>query len=152
MDIRAITDTMGPNELIPLVPLYGVLQSFPGISRTTGRGKERFQVLKTTRDEMNTIVAESRLNRALQSKLSLATKYLIIPSALIRVYREKYKRWEGLFTIIRPSKKILSVTDCINVNQFDISAILTLVPRYNECDLKHDMKNLQAFVIQEENT
>lgn len=85
---------------------------------------------------METIVAKSRITRALQSKLPPATKYLILPRDLVIVFRAKTKRWEGLFTVIRTSKKIISRKDGAKVKPFNISAVLPIAPKSNEGNLK----------------
>lgn len=43
---------------------------------------------------MKTIVIESRLQSALQSRLPPATKYLILLSNMVRVYREQETIWD----------------------------------------------------------
>lgn len=64
---------------------------FPGINYTTAGQKEPFEARRTARAEKGTIVAESRISRALQSKLPPDTKYLNLPDDLVRVYRESRK-------------------------------------------------------------
>lgn len=44
------------------------------------------------------------------------------------------------------------VTDGIKVKLFNISSTLPIAPKTNEGDLKHDMSNIQAFVIKQETT
>lgn len=144
--IKAINDTMGPNGLIPSLLVFGTLPRFPGIEASHPNQRERFQALKTARAEMEAIVAETRIQKALRSKLPPATKYLILPGDLVRVFRERSGRWEGPFTVTKVSKKIISVTDGIKVREFNITAILPIAPRTGDQDLKHDMTTLQAFV------
>lgn len=50
--------------------------------------KDLKKAFKLARAEMETIVAEARIQRALQSKLPPASKYLIIKGYLVRVYRK----------------------------------------------------------------
>lgn len=86
MVITAINATMGRNGLVPSLLVYEALPSFLGISKTTMNQKEQFEALKTARSEMETIVAESRITRALQSKLPPASIYLILPGDLERIF------------------------------------------------------------------
>lgn len=55
---------------------------------------ERFEELKLSRTEMETIVVEARIQKALQSKLSPAKKYFILPGDLVKVYREWKSKWK----------------------------------------------------------
>lgn len=95
---------------------------------------------------METIVAEARITKALQSKLPPATKYIILPEDLVRVFREKSGRWEGPFTVTKTSKKIITVTDGTKLKPFNISAVLPVAPKTNGSDLRHDMNSLQSSV------
>lgn len=104
------------------------------------------------RPEMETIVAESRIERAFQSKLPPATKYLILPADLVRLFTAKDMRWEGPFKVARINKKMIFVTYCIKFKPFNICLTLPIAPKTNDGDLKHDMANIQAFVIQEGTT
>lgn len=96
---------------------------------------------------METIVAVARINRALHSKIPLAIKYLMLPGDLVRVFRERSGRWEEPFTVTRVSKKIISVTDGINVEPFNTSAVILIAPKSNDRDLQSDMEIMRAFVI-----
>lgn len=73
---------------------------------------------------METTVAKSRNNKALQSKLQPPDKYSILPGDIVRVFREQSGRWEVLFTVTRVTKNIISVTELIKFKPFNISAIL----------------------------
>jgi len=140
--LKGINDTMGPNGLVPSLLVFGVLPSFPSPSRNTPDQQERFEALRNARAEMESIVAEQRIRKALKSKLPPATKYLIKPGDQVRVYRELSKRWDGPFTVTKVSNKIISVTDGNTVKEFNITSILPIPPSTNDQDLLHDMNTL----------
>lgn len=70
MSIKATNDTMGPNGLVPTLLVFGVLPKCPGPNATNSCQMERFEELRLSRSEMESIVAEIRINRALRSKLT----------------------------------------------------------------------------------
>ena len=140
LSIKAINDTIGPNGLVPSLLVFGVLPSLPSPNSRSSEQQERFQALRAAKAEMETIIAESRIRRALHSKLPPATRYLIKPGDHVRVYRETSKRWEGPFTVTKTTPKIISVTDGTKVRQFNISSVLPVAPETNDADLKYDMQ------------
>lgn len=143
---------MCSNGLGTSLLVYVVLPTFPGPSNSNLKKKERLRPMKLGRAQIQTIVAESRIHRALQSKLPHATEYLIIPGNLVRVFRDRLGRWEAPFTVVRIGKKIVSITDGTNVEPFNISTALAITPKTNDSDLKSYMKITQAFVIQNAQT
>lgn len=82
--------------------------------------------MKIATTEIETIGAESKITRALQSKLLLATKYLILPANYVRVFIQRSGRWEGPFTAVRVIRKPMFNTDSIYFNPFKISAALAI--------------------------
>ena len=141
---KAINDTMGPNGLVPSLLVFGVLPAFPCPNTKMPNQVERFAALRTAKAEMEKIVAETRIKRALKSKLPPATKFLIKPGDEVRVYREISKKWEGPFTVTKTSPKLISVTDGIKVKQFNITTVLPIAAETNDADHKHDMETLQG--------
>ena len=87
ISLKGINDTIDQNGLVPSLLVFGVLPSFPSPSRNNPDQQERFEALKSARAEMESIVAEQRIRKALKSKIPPATKYLIKPDDQIRLYR-----------------------------------------------------------------
>lgn len=58
MSIKSVNDTMSANALVPSLLVYGVLQTFPGQSKSKLKQSERFEEMKLERAEMEIIVAE----------------------------------------------------------------------------------------------
>lgn len=76
---------------------------------------------------METVVAESKLYRALQYKLLPRTTYIILPGRLVRIFRECSRTSEGAFKVVVVSDRITSVTVGIKLTQFNILAVLPIV-------------------------
>lgn len=142
--LKGINDTMGPNGLVPSLLVFGVLPSFPSPTRNSPDQVERFEALKKAKAEMESIVAEQRIKKALKSKLPPATKYLIKPGDQVRVYQEIPKRWDGPFTVTKISDKIVSVTDGNVVKEFNITSMLPIPPSTTDQDLIHDVETITA--------
>ena len=138
---------MGPNGLVPSLLVFGALPSFPAPATNHPNQEERFQALRLARQEMETIVAQTRIKTALRSKLPPATKYLIKPGDDVRVYRERSKRWNGPFKVTKVSDKIISVTDGEKVKQFNITSVLPMKPRANDTDLTRDMSGIERYYL-----
>lgn len=86
LSLTGINDTMGPNGLVSLLLVFGVLPYYPSSTKHSQDRFERFDALKIARAEMETIVREKRILKALKSKLPPITKYLIKPGDQARVY------------------------------------------------------------------
>lgn len=97
---------------------------------------------------MECILSESGLNIALQYRLLLATRYLILHDALVRVYSKHSSRWEGPFKVLRVSKKTKSGNHGEKFQPFNISAVLPIPPRSNDRDLKSDMESIKTLFKQ----
>lgn len=80
---------MRPNGLVPSVLVFGTLPKFLCTTSIKRNQLERYEANNIARTEMETIVAESRIKRALQSELRPAKKHLMLPGDLVMVYRER---------------------------------------------------------------
>lgn len=84
---------------------------------------------------METKVAESRIQRALKSKHSLASKYLILTRYVVSVHREITEKLEGPFNFTQAYKNIISVTGGIEIKTFKyICQVLPISPKSNDAD------------------
>lgn len=69
----------------PPLLVFGVIPSFTCPNTKTANQTERFEALHPTEVEMEKVVAETRIKRALKSKLPPATKFLINPGNQVRI-------------------------------------------------------------------
>lgn len=60
---------MGPKILVPSLVVFGTLPKLPFITNIKPKQSKIFKALEKSRTEMETIVAESRIQRAFHSKL-----------------------------------------------------------------------------------
>lgn len=73
-----MNDTIGENELVPALFVFGVIPRFPIVSTQIPIQMERMKVLAAAQAEMNAIIVEKKITATL-------TKY--IPPATNRVYK-----------------------------------------------------------------
>ena len=65
--IKTMTDTMGPNGLVPSYLVFGCVSRFPAVNSKLPDQQSRVDALSRTRQEMNTIISEMRMQKALAS-------------------------------------------------------------------------------------
>lgn len=86
--LKALNDKMGPEGIITSRIAIGTLPTLPSGGIKKPRQKERMDVLKTAREEMQKITEELRIKYALNSRLPPATKFDFKAGQRVRVYRE----------------------------------------------------------------
>lgn len=59
---------------------------------------------------METVLSQSIIRTALNTKIKSATKYFIRRGDQVRVYVEKRRKWDGTFTVKRVADNIKSFT------------------------------------------
>lgn len=74
LSLKACNDTMGPHGLVTMMFFYGVLPAIPVVSSKVPKQRERMKALESARHEMEQIAMESRIIRALSSKVPPASK------------------------------------------------------------------------------
>lgn len=99
------------NVLIPSLLVFGTLRRFPCITNINPGKSETSNALPQARTELETILEESKTQRARQLKLPREK----IPNSSSNpsgdIGREKTAQWEGPITFSKFSKNIISVTD-----------------------------------------
>jgi hypothetical protein len=119
---KAMNDTIGPEGLVPTLLVFGTV---PRLS-TTGsfpNQNERMLAMDSTRREMDAIVSELRIKRALTSKTAPGATRVYNPGELVYVYRERPDKWIGPFPIIRIDGKTVYVRDGIDEKPFSITSV-----------------------------
>lgn len=122
--VKACNDTMGPEGLVPSLQVYGQLPKLPVVNCQKMKQKHRMGALRSARHEMESVVAEERIKRALRAKLPPATKYVVRPGDLLRVYREGSEKWIGPVEVVRVEDKLISVTDGVSVKTFNRTQVM----------------------------
>lgn len=67
--IKAINGTVGEKGLLPSTLVFGVTPSLVNSNVNLPEQSERFRALKRARDEAATVIAETRIRRALKSNV-----------------------------------------------------------------------------------
>lgn len=81
-----MNETMSPNGKVPSLLVVGVLPSFKKTRSNNKNQQDTFEALKSTRTEIQTMLAKNKIKTELRSKLPSATKHFIKPGHKIRVY------------------------------------------------------------------
>lgn len=98
---KAMNETSGPNGLIPLLLVSGLMPSYRhvGLSDHT-ENKVRFQAMLTARNEYLRHVNDTRVNRMLGSAVPSACDRKLSVGQLAYVWREGNKRYNGPYTVL----------------------------------------------------
>jgi len=105
--LKAMNDTMNPEGLVPSLLVFGVLPRFPAVNTQLPNQVERMRALEVARAEMESITAELRLRKALNSNLSAAASKVYKAGDEVLVFREDEKpvKWTGPFKVLRVDDK-----------------------------------------------
>lgn len=122
--IKAMNDTMGPNGSVPSLLVFGCLPRFPSVNSKVPEQVERMDALQAARREMETITAETRIRKALSSRVPRNADLIISPGDSVRVFRETDRRYIGPFKVIRVDDKQVYVLDGNREVQYNITQIL----------------------------
>lgn len=86
-----MNDTIGENGLIPSFLVFGNISSSPVISHDLPNQQERMRILAEAQMEINAIVAEKRMQTALNRYVPAAADKVFIPEEKVPIHREKDK-------------------------------------------------------------
>ena len=109
LSLKAINDTIGEQGLVPSSLVFVTVPRFPIMNTELPKQEERMEALKKAQAEMNSIVAERRVKRALLHRVPNAAHHVIKPGMEVLVYREKEKRWMGPLLATAVNGKIVTV-------------------------------------------
>ena len=121
LSLKAMNDTMGENGLVPSLLTFGVIPRFPILNTELPTQQERLEALKKAQAEMNSIVAERRIKRALLHKVPNASNYVFRPGTEVLVYREDEKKWKGPLTVKAVNEKIATLRNDDNGAEADFN-------------------------------
>ena len=124
--VKAINDTAGPNGLLPSLLVFGMLPRMPDDDYTPLNQHERVALMKTARDEYESVIAERSVNVALKKNTPPAAQLRFAPGQSVYVYRDKpLKRWTGPHHLIRfeGKKMLIDVGDKTGPRYFNIAQV-----------------------------
>lgn len=90
---KEMDDSMGPEELVPSLIIFGVMPSVLVINKSLPEQRERMEYLSLVPAEMATLTAEIYISQAIKSRLPPATPFLFSTGYQIRVYKKVERRW-----------------------------------------------------------
>jgi hypothetical protein len=97
--------------------------------------------MDSVRREMDTIISELRIKRALSSKTSPGAIRVFLPGELVYVYRERPEKWIGPFRITKIDGKTVYVRDGQDGKPFSITSVK---PHHTPVDISnHFMSDLR---------
>lgn len=151
LSIESMNDAVGPEALVPSLPVFDLIPSLPDIKKPLPEQRDRMAALSMARAEMSTIAAELRISQAIRYNIPPAIHFKFRPGDDVRVYNEKERRWCGPFKIMRLSGREVVVTNGIKTPTYGTSQVLPSVAVTHDRDLRKllsGMKNHTEGYVQ----
>lgn len=98
---KYLNETMGPNMLVPTLLVYGMLPRMPAATSDLPDQHDRMRALEVFHREMETIVAQLRVNQELRSRTPSAENLTMSPGNKACVFRETDKKTHGPYTVVK---------------------------------------------------
>jgi hypothetical protein len=104
--VKAMNDTMNPECLVPSYLVFGILPRFPALNSKLPTQIYRMKALEAARAEMETIISELRVRRALSANIPTASTKSYSAGQKVLVYGDNESpHWQGPYKIIRIENK-----------------------------------------------
>jgi hypothetical protein len=113
-----MNDTMGPEGLVPTLLVFGIVPRLSIGDRPPLNQSERMLAMDNARSEMDAIVSDLRIKRALSIKTTPGAMRVFHPGELVRVYRERPDMWTWTFPFTHVDGKTVYVRDGIEEKTF----------------------------------
>ena len=107
--VKAMNDTIGEKGRVPPFLAFGITPRFPIISTELLAQAERMKTLTSAQMEMNTIVAERRIQAALSRQIPTAADKIYQLGDEILVFCEPDKTWLGPFIVMHVQGRIIII-------------------------------------------
>ena len=111
LSVKAMNDKIGENGLVPSRLVFGIVPRFPIISTDLPTQKERMDILRSAQMEINAIIAERRILRALNRDIPPASDRVYRLGDEVLVYTEKDKQWKGPYIVIHTHGRQITISD-----------------------------------------
>ncbi len=115
---------MGSNGLVPSYLVFGCVPRFPAVDSKLPDQQSRMNALSRTRQEMATIVAETRIHEVLASRVSRTAGSTIQPGDKVRTYHKSDKKYVGPYPVIRVDREQVFVVIDDREVQFSIHQVV----------------------------
>lgn len=97
---KAMNDTIGDNRLVPSRLVFGILLRFPIINSELPDRKERLEAIKLVQAEMNSIVAERRVQMVLTKSTPPSADQTYKLREEVVIYSDLKKEWLFSFIVV----------------------------------------------------
>ena len=105
--VSAMSNTAGPNGLVPILLVFGVVPQLPFGFSDLPEQRERMKAMKEACDAMVTAVSSSRIRTALNRNVPASADSEIQIGSHVLFYREKPNSWEGPYLVVAGDNKKL---------------------------------------------
>jgi hypothetical protein len=119
---KAMNDTMGPEGLVPTLLVYGTLPRLSLHDKLPSQSR-RFLAMEAARREMDAVVSELRIKRALDSNTPPGAERTFKPGELVYVYRERPQEWLGPYPVVQVDGKTVYIRDGSHTKPFSVTAV-----------------------------
>lgn len=130
---------------MPSLLVFGVIPTFPITNKRLPNQTELIQAIAQAGLEMETIVSEQRIERALRSKLPPAVRYKIDPGDEVLVYREEPRKWLGPYKVQRIDGKRVFVNDGTTTRPFNMTHVLPAKAERGDLKMKRLLEGLNEL-------
>jgi hypothetical protein len=124
LSVQAANNTAGPDGLVPSFLVFSVSpRILKAPTKDFPKKQERFMAIKLAREEYSRFVARQRIQQGLRKLPPAAAYYAITPGDLVYVYRERPRKWTGLYPVADVSKKcvMLRLGELTGPRSFNLS-------------------------------
>jgi hypothetical protein len=119
---KAMKDTIGPEGLVPTLLVFDIIP-YLSADGSLPNQPELMLAMESTRREIDNVVSELRIKRALSSKTPPGAIRGYISGELVYVYRERPEKWINPFPITRIDGKTVYVRDGGDEKPFSITSV-----------------------------
>lgn len=127
--VAAMNQTAGPRGLVPTLLVFGVIPRTPVTTRLLPDQSNRMEAMVKARNEMQALVAKTRLRVALSAPVPAAADRAVSPGDKVLAYREHPQdEWVGPFALVAQHDKIVWLAVDGVLKQFSIDKIKRYVP------------------------
>ena len=157
MAVSAMNDTAGTNGLVPTLLVFGVLPRIPIIPAKLPGQVARLNAMRQARKELSSMVAKSKLKRALKMNIFAAASKSFKIGDEVLVYREDpINKWVGPFSVINVEGKMIHIDyngdlklfskDKLKKYNFEGTGLPPLKTHYKRIPVGVRMRNLDYLV------
>jgi len=109
--VKALNDTIGPNNFSPTELGYGSKPRLPIMHNNHTRNKERHSAIKLALEESNAFIAKRRIKKVMESNVPPSANISYRIGDPVRIYNEQDKLWHSGYHIHQLDGEMLWVSE-----------------------------------------